>query len=99
MYQKDKINEIYRQIAHIGKQFGVEKIVLFGSRARGTNQEKSDIDLAVYGCEKFFDFQAEVEEKVWTLVRFDMVDMNRESISAELLDEINRDGVILYEKI
>ena len=64
MYQRDKINEIYRQIAHIGKRFGVEKIVLFGSRARGTNQEKSDIDLAVYGCEKFFDFQAEVEEKV-----------------------------------
>ena len=99
MYQRDKINEIYRQIAHIGKRFGVEKIVLFGSRARGTNQEKSDIDLAVYGYEKFFDFQAEVEEKVWTLLRFGMVDMNRESISAELLDEINRDGVILYEKI
>lgn len=99
MYQKDKINKIYSQIAHIGQQFGVEKIVLFGSRARGTNQEKSDIDLAVYGCEKFFDFQTEVEEKVWTLLRFDMVDMSRESISEELLDEINRDGVILYEKV
>ena len=99
MYQKDKINKIYSQIAHIGKQCGVEKIVLFGSRARGTNQEKSDIDLAVYGCEDFFGFEMEIEEKVWTLLRFDMVDMNRESISAELLDEINRDGVILYEKI
>ena len=99
MYQKDKINKIYSQIAHIGKQFGVERIVLFGSRARGTNQEKSDIDLAVYGCEQFFDFQTEVEEKVWTLLRFDMVDMSQESISEELLDEINKDGVILYEKI
>lgn len=70
-----------------------------GQEPEGQIRKKSDIDLAVYGCEKFFDFQAEVEEKVWTLLRFDMVDMNRESISEELLDEINRDGVILYEKI
>lgn len=63
MYQRDKINEIYRQIAHIGKRFGVEKIVLFGSRARGTNQEKSDIDLAVYGCEKFFGFSGRSRRK------------------------------------
>lgn len=99
MNQRDKINKIYHQIAHVGKQFGVEKIVLFGSRARGTNQEKSDIDLAVYGCERFTDFQTEVEEKVWTLLRFDIVDMSRKNISEELLDEINRDGVVLYEKV
>jgi len=39
-----------------------------------------------------------VEEKVDTLLTFDIVNMN-ESPSAELVAEILRDGVILYEKI
>ena len=31
------------------QKYGITKIILFGSRVRGTNTERSDIDIAVYG--------------------------------------------------
>ena len=40
---------VYRDIKRAAKDFGMEKVILFGSRARGTNHDKSDIDLAVSG--------------------------------------------------
>lgn len=40
----------------------ITKIVLFGSRARGTNTERSDIDIAVYGG-SFDDFYWNVKGK------------------------------------
>lgn len=43
-------------------------LVLFGSRARRTNREKSDIDLAVYGCSDVTEFYFDIEEKVNTLL-------------------------------
>ena len=91
--------KIYGQLAALGKQYAVEKIVLFGSRARGTNDRKSDIDIAVYGCKNFRGFYFDVNEKVDTLLEFDVVDMDQKGISSELINEIERDGVILYEKI
>ena len=91
--------KIYGQLAALGKQYAVEKIVLFGSRARGTNDRKSDIDIAVYGCKNFRGFYFDVNEKVDTLLEFDVVDMDQKGISPELINEIERDGVLLYEKI
>lgn len=91
--------KIYGQLAALGKQYAVEKIVLFGSRARGTNDRKSDIDIAVYGCKNFRGFYFDVNEKVDTLLEFDVVDMDQKGISSELINEIERDGVLLYEKI
>ena len=41
------IEKVYKQIGQIAEKYDVKKIVLFGSRARGTNHAKSDIDLAV----------------------------------------------------
>lgn len=35
------------EIRQIAKSYGVERVVLFGSRARGDYRERSDIDLAV----------------------------------------------------
>ena len=82
----------------IASQYDVAKIVLFGSRARGDNQAKSDVDIAVYGCKDFTNFYFDVEEKVWTLLTFDIVNMDND-VSEELKREIKRDGVIIYEKI
>jgi predicted nucleotidyltransferase len=73
--------------------------VLFGSRARGTHQEKSDIDLAVYGCPDFIRFSLSIEESVWTLLEFDVINMDETTVSEELKTEIERDGIIVYEKV
>lgn len=94
-----KMEQVYAQIRDIAKQHQVKKIVLFGSRARGDYQEKGDIDLAVYDCQDFFEFSCQLEEELWSLLRLDLIDMSAISVSKELIKEIERDGVILYEAI
>ena len=75
----------------------VEKVILFGSRARRTNKEKSDIDIAVSGGD-YLNFYYDIEEKADTLLMFDVINLDEE-ISAALQKEIERDGIIIYEKI
>ena len=40
---------VLQEILQFARDAGVERLVLFGSRARGTHPERSDMDLAVYG--------------------------------------------------
>ena len=40
-------DRILRELSFFAKKYSVTKIILFGSRARGTNTERSDIDIAV----------------------------------------------------
>ena len=88
--------KIEREIISLAKKFGVKKIILFGSRARGTNRERSDIDLAATGGE-VFNFAQALEEDVGTLLTFDVVNLDA-GIAKELQTEIERDGIILYEE-
>lgn len=78
-------------IINIGIECSLEKIILFGSRARGDHKERSDIDIAADGnmCEKF---ALEIEEKCPTLLKFDIVDMSK-PISEELKDSIEKEGL------
>lgn len=93
----DLDTRVENDIIRIAEKNGIKKIILFGSRARGTNSERSDIDLAVSGGNAL-DFYYDVEEQAWTLLLFDVVDLDR-GVSNELRAEIDRDGVIIYEKI
>lgn len=88
---------VEREIIALAKRHGVRKVILFGSRARGDNWERSDIDLAVSGGD-IGEFADAVDEKTWTLLMFDVVNLDR-GISAELQAEIDRDGVVLYEEV
>ena len=86
------------EICRTAERYGVERLVLFGSRARGTHSPKSDIDLAVYGCGDFAGFAEALDEEVWTLLTFDLVNMDARP-SPELIAEIERDGIVIYEKV
>ena len=86
-------------IADIAKKYNTKKVVLFGSRARGTNHPKSDIDLAIYGCEDFGDLSDCLNEELWSLLKLDIINMDDKNISPVLVTEIERDGRVLYEKI
>lgn len=87
---------ISREISTFARMHSVQKVVLFGSRARGDNTERSDIDIAVYGGD-FDAFYWDIKEKVHSLLMFDVVEMDN-SVSKDLIGEIQRDGVIIYEK-
>ena len=40
---------VIEEICDIARKYNVQKVILFGSRARGDFKTKSDIDLAVQG--------------------------------------------------
>ena len=61
-----------------------------------TNTERSDIDIAVYGGE-FDQFYWEVKENIHSLLMFDIIQADA-AISDELKQEIEKDGVTIYEK-
>ena len=88
---------VEREIIKYAGIHGIKKVILFGSRARGTNRERSDVDIAVSGG-NIRDFRFDMEEEAQTLLMFDVVDLDHR-ISEELREEIERDGVVIYEKI
>lgn len=87
---------VLKDVSTFARRHGIEEIILFGSRARGTHTERSDIDLAVRGGD-FDSFYWDVKEKTHSLLMFDLVDLDAE-VSEELKTEIERDGVVIYEK-
>ncbi len=87
---------VLKDIISFSKKNNIDKVILFGSRARGTNTERSDIDIAVIGG-NFTDFYWDIKDKTHSLLSFDVVEFN-ESTSEELKREIERDGVLIYEK-
>lgn len=87
---------IARDICRSAEKCSIMKVILFGSRARGTHTERSDIDIAVSGGD--FDlFYWDIKENAHSLLTFDMVDLDS-GISEGLKKEIKRDGVLIYEK-
>lgn len=88
--------KILNEIISLAQKNGIKKIFLFGSRARGDNHERSDIDLAVSGGD-FFQFADDVEN-IETLLSFDVVNLD-EKLSADFRNEINRDGVLIFEEV
>lgn len=88
---------VIKEIMQLARENQVEKVILFGSRARGDYKERSDIDLAFYGG-RSSRFILDVDEKTSTLLQFDVVDLDK-PVRKELLEAIDREGVILYEKV
>ena len=91
------VERVYEQIADFAREAGARRVVLFGSRARGTNGPHSDIDLAVEGCPDFSALEARLQDDLWSLLRIDIVNLDG-PVSAALRQEISRDGRVLYEK-
>lgn len=91
------VEKIYAQIAELGFKYQVDKIVLFGSRARGDNRERSDIDIAVFGLSDVLraDFLEDIDQ-LPTLLEFDVVQI-KEDTNLQLLTNIEKDGVTLYD--
>ncbi|MEE1314173.1 MAG: nucleotidyltransferase domain-containing protein [Faecalimonas sp.] len=92
------LNEtITESIISIAKQHGVEKVLLFGSRARGDFRKTSDIDIAVSGGD-IARFVADIHEETPTLLMFDIVNLDG-SVQKELMQSIEQEGITIYEKV
>ena len=89
----DQIAERFSRCPH------VEKVILYGSRARGDEEERSDIDLAVVGAltqEEWHEMQEYLEVEARTLLSVDLVRLDK--VSDKLKENIQREGVTLYER-
>ncbi|MGL4912299.1 MAG: nucleotidyltransferase domain-containing protein [Romboutsia sp.] len=88
------INEI---IKICEKHEYIEKLIIFGSRARGDNDLKSDIDLAVYSEESLIEFIEDIEMNTKTLLEYDFSHIN--IVKDEFfIEQVNKEGIIIYEK-
>lgn len=90
-------SELFHELILLAQKYHIKRLILFGSRARGDFQAVSDIDLAVSGGD-FNRFSLEAEECTNTLLKFDFINMEA-PVQPELLDSINREGIIIYEKV
>lgn len=88
---------VIQEIRDFARMYHVKKVILFGSRARGNFQQKSDIDLAVQGGD-FTRFMLDVHEETSTLLSFDIINLDEE-IQNELRESIEKEGKIVYEEV
>ena len=92
------VEEVYAQIGEIARQHGVRRVTLFGSRARGTAAPRSDIDIAVEGCDDMAAFEEDIDERLWSLLSVDVVDLDS-GVSQALAHAIQNEGKVLYEAV
>ncbi|SHN87923.1 nucleotidyltransferase family protein [Desulfitobacterium chlororespirans] len=93
------IDEIKAVVSDVAKQYGVERVVLFGSYARGEAEPGSDIDLRIDRgrIEDYFELaglRLELEEKLNAKVDL----LTTGSLSDSFLQRIRGEEVLLYEQ-
>lgn len=89
--------QVLAEIIELAQKYNLNKVILFGSRARGDFHRVSDIDLAVTGG-NIARFALDVEEETSTLLKFDVVNLDL-SVQPELLEAIDREGIVIYESL
>ncbi len=88
---------VLEELHVLAQKYNLDKLILFGSRARGDYRKTSDIDLAATGGD-IVRFSLEAEEETTTLLSFDIVNLDK-SVQKELRESIEKEGIIIYEKI
>ena len=93
-------SDIIQVVSTLQQNRKIAKIVLFGSRAKGTYHVGSDVDIALFGDDlglnDILDLSVEIE-KLTLPYMFDLIIHSRIK-EAALLDHIKRVGVILFEQ-
>ena len=96
------VKEIIDNIVEFLKdpQFQVEKIILFGSRAKKEHKEFSDIDIAIVTKQKLdIRTKRKIKDKIEELSGIYSVDLIfLEQTSNEFKEIIKETGITIYEK-
>ncbi|TYP50917.1 nucleotidyltransferase domain-containing protein [Thermosediminibacter litoriperuensis] len=94
-------DKILKELSRIFNKYpAVQKVLLFGSRARRDFKNTSDVDLAVFSediSEREFNLLVNEIDEIDTVLSFDVV--HYEKLKKDSLREsILRDGVLVYER-
>lgn len=91
---------LYDEMIKVFKNTNIDKVYLFGSRARGDFSITSDIDIAVEFLDNDKDNLIKLYtklEELNTLYKFDIVDMSMLD-NSKFKKEIEKDRVEIYKK-
>lgn len=91
------VEEILAEIKKLCAQNQVREAYLYGSRAKGTNRERSDIDIAVSGARDFEKLFLQVDD-IPTLYTIDLLNLDS-CRSQNLLEDIRLYGRKIYESV
>lgn len=95
----DKVLNEIKRIALNHKN--INKIVLFGSRARGDNTNKSDYDIAVFSNNMDVSDECKFKDDIddiGTLYKIDLIFIKERHIGTEIYKNIMNDGVTIMDK-
>ena len=94
-------DEVVAQIRTVFSHFpDVEKVLLYGSRAKGNFKPGSDIDLTLMGSDLDQKILARIDDELDELLlpyRFDLSIFSKIT-HTDLIEHIRRVGVVFYEK-
>lgn len=91
--------ELQSRLMPVIAQYGVKRVVLFGSYAKGTADDKSDVDLLVDSGLRGLRFVSLCEEMRRALDReIDLFDVSHVESDSWISREIASTGVVLHEK-
>jgi predicted nucleotidyltransferase len=90
----NKINSVFKKYEEI------EKVILYGSRAKGNYQIGSDIDLTIIDNNLSFSQLMKIETELDDLLLPYKIDLSKLSdiSNADLIEHIKRIGVVFFEK-
>lgn len=100
------IESISRFLSKISSEIPIKKVILFGSFAKGTYDEGSDIDLAIFS--DYFENLLRVEGTTYLLIQAQEFDLDLEPIAFTgkeyedrlgIVDEIVKTGIDVQEMI
>ncbi|MCL2607490.1 MAG: nucleotidyltransferase domain-containing protein [Methanomassiliicoccaceae archaeon] len=95
--RKHTIEEIRLIVAPIAERYGVGKVYLFGSVARGDHNEKSDYDFCIeLGKIKSIFKMAGFFGALKDAIGYDIDLVDTESVPPEFLKNIINDGIVVY---
>lgn len=83
-------DEVINKVVQICKSFGAGEVILYGSRAKGTARERSDIDIAVSGVSDMDSLTEQIEE-LPTLYTVDILNLDS-CMNKLLLEDIKEYG-------
>ena len=93
------VQEIQHRLSPVFDAYGVQRAVLFGSVAKGTATEKSDVDLLVDSRLEGLRFVGLMEAvRSALLLPVDLLDVTHIEKDSPIDMEIRSTGVTIYEK-
>lgn len=82
------------------KHPGIEKVIIYGSRAKGNFKPNSDIDITIISPQMSLKELSTIENQIDDLMLPYKIDASlfHQIDNAELLDHIHRIGIVFFEK-